>query len=365
MSQQGDHVEASSVVGEEGLDPQALTGSIGAPQGVRQPAVPPGPTGQGLTVEDLIQATVRAMMVYDEQRRRSVPSPSSPSLSGERGADNLMVNKATNKELSNLLPEFTGAGQNINVWLERIDSVQKTYQVPDDVMKLIAIGKLNKGPLEWYHSKVEFVEMDFSTLKATMRKMYAVSSDPITLRKAMERRRWKRGEKVSVYFHEKVLLGDVEFAINNTVSRSTGETPAKLLFGQNQRGHVADNIRLILEQLEGEETKEIESIRDKASQKIEIAQAGNKVYYDKSRKKPTVYKEGDYVMVANVDTTSGVNKKLIPKFRGPYVIKTVLPNDRYVVNDITGFQNTQIPYDGVLDVTRLKPYTVSDVHQID
>lgn len=71
---------------------------------------------------------------------------------------------------------------------------------------------------------------------------------------------------------------------------------------------------------------------------------------------PYCYKVGDHVMVANVDVTVGVNKKLIPKYKGPYIIEKVLPNDRYVVTDIIGFQNTQIPYDGVLDASRLKPY---------
>lgn len=70
-------------------------------------------------------------------------------------------------------------------------------------------------------------------------------------------------------------------------------------------------------------------------------------------------------MVANVDTTPGVSKKLIPKYRGPYVIKKVLPNDRYIVTDILGFQNTQIPYDGVLDVSRLKPYSENDVQKLN
>jgi len=39
----------------------------------------------------------------------------------------------------------------------------------------------------------------------------------------------------------------VEFAINNTVCRSTGETPSKLLFGINQLGNVNDKIQLFLD----------------------------------------------------------------------------------------------------------------------
>lgn len=61
-------------------------------------------------------------------------------------------------------------------------------------------------------------------------------------------------------------------------------------------------------------------------------------------------------MISNADTTIRINKKLIPKFQSPYVIKVVLPNDRYAVTDIIGFQNSQIPYDGIIDATRLKPY---------
>lgn len=49
----------------------------------------------------------------------------------------------------------------------------------------------------------------------------------------------------------------------------------------------------------------------------------------------------------------GQNKKLIPKFRGPYVVHKVLPNDLYVVRDIDGVRITQMPYDGILDASNL------------
>ncbi|CAK9833144.1 Transposon Tf2-8 polyprotein [Anthophora retusa] len=50
------------------------------------------------------------------------------------------------------------------------------------------------------------------------------------------------------------------------------------------------------------------------------------------------------------------NKKLIPKFKGPYVVKKVLGCDRYVISDIEGFQVTQMPYNGVLSPDNMKPY---------
>lgn len=59
---------------------------------------------------------------------------------------------------------------------------------------------------------------------------------------------------------------------------------------------------------------------------------------------PLSYKVGDYVLLKNGDVTPGVNKKLIPKCKGPYVVKKCLPNDRYVVTDVENFQVTQMPY---------------------
>ncbi|KAK9693097.1 hypothetical protein QE152_g34438 [Popillia japonica] len=102
--------------------------------------------------------------------------------------------------------------------------------------------------------------------------------------------------------------------------------------------------------------RNLEVERAEAEEKIMTNQTKNEENYNKHRRKAKEYKVGQYVMISNVDSTSGANKKLIPKYRGPYQIKTKLPNDRYVVTDIPGFQQTQIPYDSILDVTRLTPY---------
>lgn len=80
---------------------------------------------------------------------------------------------------------------------------------------------------------------------------------------------------------------------------------------------------------------------------------------------PRKYKEGEFVLILNTDVTPGVNKKLIPKYRGPYVIKKVLLNDRYLVSDIDGFQLTQIPYEGVIESARLKPWLESSNTKLD
>ncbi|KAK9720036.1 hypothetical protein QE152_g22341 [Popillia japonica] len=89
---------------------------------------------------------------------------------------------------------------------------------------------------------------------------------------------------------------------------------------------------------------------------MEKVQRYNKAYYDRAHKPPHTYQLGDYVLVKNIDTTPGTNKKLLPKYRGPYEVKKILENDRYLITDIPDFQLTtdipdfqltQRPFEGV------------------
>ncbi|EZA49031.1 hypothetical protein X777_12839 [Ooceraea biroi] len=148
-------------------------------------------------------------------------------------------------------------------------------------------------------------------------------------------------------------LQSVEYAINNTVCRSTNSTPSKLLFGIIQNGKCCDKIRKVLETVSSEEI-DFQTIRQQASDVIKTLQDENIEAYNKKRKSPSHYKEGDYVMIRNIDNTPGINKKLIPNYKGPYVLKTVLDHDRCIVSDIDGFQLSQIPYTGTISVDQMR-----------
>ncbi|XP_011687110.1 PREDICTED: uncharacterized protein LOC105449550 [Wasmannia auropunctata] len=128
------------------------------------------------------------------------------------------------------------------------------------------------------------------------------------------------------------VLHRIEYYLNNTMCRATSETPARLLFGLGQKGEPNDLLRDFLQLLKQQNTER----------------------YNLRRKAARPYKVGDYVEIRNIDTTVGINKKLIPKFKGPYVVKKVL--DRYVVTDVDGFQLVQRPYTGVVAPDRMRPY---------
>ncbi|KZC15174.1 hypothetical protein WN55_08979 [Dufourea novaeangliae] len=112
-------------------------------------------------------------------------------------------------------------------------------------------------------------------------------------------------------------------------------SPSKLLFGVEQKGEITDRVRLVLEEMV-QEDRDLKTFRDAASRKIQMEQWKNENFYNKKRKPPAKYFEKDLVMIKNVDSSVGVNKKLIPKYKGPYEVKKVLDNDRYLLTDPAG-----------------------------
>ncbi|KAL4090673.1 hypothetical protein QTP88_025467 [Uroleucon formosanum] len=84
------------------------------------------------------------------------------------------------------------------------------------------------------------------------------------------------------------MLYKVEFAINNTIHRSTGQTPSRLLFGINQVGDVSDELRHMIEEI-NEKRFDLPEIREKASDQIVKAQTESEKQYDVGQKEPVKY----------------------------------------------------------------------------
>lgn len=162
-------------------------------------------------------------------------------------------------------------------------------------------------------------------------------------------------EDTTCNWHKNLIK--VEFALNNTINRSTGFTASTLLFGVNQRGECCDKVMEYLqESIQKNDTRDLNHIREQASNTIKKNQDHNKNHFDMRHKPPRKYKVGDYVVLKNVVTTVGVNKKRLPKYRGPFEVAEVLHNDRYIVKDVEGLQLSRVPYKGVCSPANMKPY---------
>lgn len=92
---------------------------------------------------------------------------------------------------------------------------------------------------------------------------------------------------------------------------------------------------------------------------IKNDQKRQKERYDRTRKEARQYGEGDLVLVLiTSEPATGVSKKLLPKYKGPFRISKVLLNDRYEVEDLReGSRRIRT----VVAVDRIKPWiTVAD-----
>lgn len=159
-------------------------------------------------------------------------------------------------------------------------------------------------------------------------------------------------------------IAKIEFALNNTVNRSIGMTPSQALFGVNQRGPLVDKLTEYLEDCLPQRGRgNMEELRDIAKQNIEKVQNYNLKQSELKNRNVKTFHVGDFVVIKNVDTTVGTNKKLLPKFKGPYAIHKVLPNDRYVIRDIENCQITQIPYNGVVEACNIKMWKTNSESQ--
>lgn len=109
------------------------------------------------------------------------------------------------------------------------------------------------------------------------------------------------------------FLRKVEYAINNSVHSSTQQTPCKLLFGVDQRGKEIDTLTEYLDdKLTPEIPPNLDALRTDASKLIEQSQNRNVDLNNRKRKPHVRFEENDFVMIRNIDTTIGTNKKFIP-----------------------------------------------------
>lgn len=112
-------------------------------------------------------------------------------------------------------------------------------------------------------------------------------------------------------------LEKVEFVCNNTVNRSTGESPSVLMYGTQQRGQVIDDLKDTFEATEEASTdRDLIAKREKAAEQIKKQSETNKRNFYKKRKPAQQYEVGNRIMIRNFEHGSNT-AKLVPEFKGP------------------------------------------------
>ncbi|CAK1597525.1 unnamed protein product [Parnassius mnemosyne] len=152
------------------------------------------------------------------------------------------------------------------------------------------------------------------------------------------------------------LLHDIQLGLNTTIHDVTKKTPTELLLGRTVTNPNQGILNKIIEDIEQSNSETLEEVRFKASERIKKNQAANKSRFDKHRKKCAEYKEGDLVRIARaIVAAPGQSKKLEAKCQGPYRIKKILPNDRFLVED-TPLTRKGAKYETIVAVDKIFPW---------
>lgn len=93
--------------------------------------------------------------------------------------------------------------------------LQATYNLNDDMTRILIGSRLKDKAFDWFHSKAENVEIPISDLFSNLKTMFGHRLDRITRRQRFEERIWKKGEIFSDYLHDKIILAN-RVSIDNT-----------------------------------------------------------------------------------------------------------------------------------------------------
>lgn len=149
-------------------------------------------------------------------------------------------------------------------------------------------------------------------------------------------------------------LQKIQWSVNNMPNSTTNLTPSVLVLSYKPRDVHQNAIILTLQDEEDNVLENTSELRQQATRAIEKRQRLQKRYFDERRRKPINYEVGDMVLVERDLTAMGHSRKLEAKFKGPYLVKAVLGNERYELEDIPGLHGSSRARTTVYAADRIK-----------
>jgi len=152
----------------------------------------------------------------------------------------------------------------------------------------------------------------------------------------------------------------VQSAINCTSNRTTRMSPTQLLLGYKSYSpadaKLLSGIQDVLDEVS------LRELRRQAKAATDSEQAEQKKSFDLRRYKAPQYAVGDVVMMTSIPPSTDESRKLAAKAKGPYRIVTVLPNDRYEVQDFRDLKKS-LHSRSVVAVDSLRKWVTFDAAQ--
>ncbi|CAH2008799.1 unnamed protein product [Acanthoscelides obtectus] len=152
-------------------------------------------------------------------------------------------------------------------------------------------------------------------------------------------------------------LSHIQQGLNSTRHRITQNTPAEVMFGFQLR---TDSDKYPDDDMET--TLDVTKIRKETAKRLEHNRIEQDLKFNTKRSLPRLYQVGDVVLTKVTSFSANEDsKKLRPKFRGPFKIVEVLPNDRYRVQEDRFTQRSRRPYQAVVSNELLKCYALNGI----
>lgn len=150
-------------------------------------------------------------------------------------------------------------------------------------------------------------------------------------------------------------IGAVQWGLNNTNQKTTGRTPAEVMFGTSMNAELDPKLNEIRRNTR--EDNDVIAIREEVKDRIQEEQGKQKANYDKNRKPARLYKEGELVKITKVAfNNDGKSTKLLPSYIGPYRVVKVLGNDRYQLASIPGLTGSKNKRKTTVVADRMQPW---------
>jgi len=143
----------------------------------------------------------------------------------------------------------------------------------------------------------------------------------------------------------------IQYVVNNTYHSSLKSTPSKLLFGYDMRNHSDADLVSTLNRITQIELACDHARNDSRQIATEVSDKIIIRYIMINSSMPSRYNIGDYVLIRDTTLKPGEDRKLKSNYKGPYQVTKVLSNNRFVIQDIPGFNVTPRPYNLIFRIT--------------